>query len=306
MMAKLTVRPAELSDHDAVTAFTENTWPDRGGDYIPRVFPEWVEEAGDDQQTFVAATDDGDVAGILTVVMLSEYEAWCQGMRTNPDYRGQGVATRVTERAFDWAREQGATVARNMVFSWNVMGLGHSRSVGFSPAAEFRWVHPEPDADADPAADVTDEVDAGWSFWQRSDARTELAGLALDMGESWAVSDLSRATLRQAADETSLLVVQDDGTEGLAFRVRDYERENEDGETVHWADYGLGAWADADAARSVLAAVSRDAGELGVDRTRVLVPETARVVSDAALARVEVAAEPDFVLAADLTRRESR
>jgi len=294
------LRAATHDDYDAVAAFTRDTWPDRdGGDYIPDVYHDWIE--GDERRTVVADAGD-DIAGIAQGVVLSDWEAWGQGMRVNPAFRGEGIATAMTHDLFDWTRSRGARVFRNMVFSWNVGGLGQSRACGYHPATEFRWATPEPDADATPALDVTADPAAGWRFWTDSDARAHLSGPALDETETWALSELTRENLQRAADDGGLFVVQDDGTRGLAHRVRTYDRENEDGETETWAEYGVGAWADATAARSLFAAVAADAADRGATQTRVFIPETPRHVSDAAYCRIGIADEPDFVLAADLTR----
>jgi hypothetical protein len=88
--------------------------------------------------------------------------------------------------------------------------------------------------------------------------------------------------------------------------VRTFEREgsdgNDDSESVEYAEYAVAAWpeGDADAAEAVLAGVARDAAKLEVDRTRVMVPEGVTWASDASTARVRIADEPAFVLAARL------
>ncbi|EFW94052.1 hypothetical protein ZOD2009_02875 [Haladaptatus paucihalophilus DX253] len=297
---EIELREATHDDYDAVAAFTENTWADRdGSDYIPHVYHDWID--GDDRYTVVADAGD-DIAGIVQCVMLSDWEAWGQGMRVNPDFRGHGVANRMTHELFDWARAQGATVLRNMVFSWNIAGLGQSRATGYDPITEFRWAHPEPDADADPVMTVTDDADAAWGYWSKSDARAHLRGLALDFEESWAVSELTRSGLHRSAENDELLVVQEDGTHGFACLSREEERTNEDDETTTFVEYAVGAWTDADAARSLFAAISRDAAERGADETRVLIPETPRFVTDTAYCRVKISDEPDFVMGMDLTK----
>lgn len=311
------VRQASADDHEAVAAFTAETWPDReASDYIPRVFPEWVAGDGPDQRTVVAETvPDGEtetghtVVGLCQGVMLSEYEAWAQGMRVHPEYRGAGVSRALNDAVFEWAADRGATVCRNMVFSWNVAGLGAARAVGFDPGVEFRWMHPDPESEAQTATDaaadleVTERPDAGWSFWQRSDARDALDGLALALDESWAVVELTRELLHRTAEETRLLTVEGIGSvRGLAYRVRDYERENDDtGDATRWAEYGLGAWADLPAARALVAAIRRDAAGIDADETRVLIPETPRQVSDVAVTGAKLGEHPDFVMEADLS-----
>lgn len=297
------LRPARDEDYEAVAAFTRDTWPDReGGDYIPDVYHEWIADDGDGQMTFVMDAG-GDVAGIVQAVVLSPWEGWTQGIRVNPDYRERGVATDLTEAACDWLGERGVTVARHMIFSWNWASLGLSRGAGFEPATEFRWAHPEPNADAhaDPAL-ATADADATWRFWTRSGARTHLRGLVLDDEESWSLSELTRERLRSAADDGRLIALRDESVRAFAARNRTYERGGDvDDETEIWAEYAVGAWADLEAAEALFAAVARDAAAVGADRTRVLIPERVEWVSDAAAARVAVSEEPDFVLERDLS-----
>lgn len=301
-MPEFHVRQARLSDYDAVAEFTAETWPEQEhGDYIPRVFEQWVETDGPDQRTFVIEAD-GAVSGLLQGVMLSEYEAWAQGMRVAPAARGHGASRPMNERLFDWAADRGATVCRNMVFSWNMAGLGTSRAVGYGPGTEFRWALPAPDADAAVDAEyrIGESPDAAWTCWTRSDAHVALSGLALDVAESWALATLTRERLAEAADR--IIAVQSGGTEAFTYRVRTYDSED-DGETVTWAEYGVAAWTDVSAARALFAAIRRDAASVGADRTRVLIPETPRHVTDAVHVGVAASEDPDFVMEADLSAR---
>ncbi|WP_178918019.1 GNAT family N-acetyltransferase [Natronomonas gomsonensis] len=295
---EVTVRQARHDDREAVVEFTQDTWPELGGDYIPRVFEEWVESDGETQRTVVAVVD-GDPVGICQGVILSDHEAWAQGMRVAPDYRGEGISPTLTEAVFEWAADRGATVCRNMVFSWNAAGLGQSRSMGFEPLAEFRWVEPSPDEAAASTLDVLTDPTAAWSAFHASDAYRELSGLGLDLEESWALAELTPDRLADA--ETTLTVADDDGVRGMTYRTRTFQRE-EDGEEQQWAEYGVGSWSDHEALQSLAAAVARDAAEAGAEKARMLVPETPQHVSDAAYARQSISEEPDFVLERDLTR----
>jgi len=145
------VREARPADADAVAAFARDTWGQRHDDYVPRVFPEWAASDDSDSGTFVATLspaavaesdavagrddrDPGDtlvegdgagaaapgepeaVVGCIQGVLLTEWEAWGQGIRVDPAARGAGVGTALSEAALDWARDRGATVCRNMVF----------------------------------------------------------------------------------------------------------------------------------------------------------------------------------------------
>ncbi|MFC4543972.1 GNAT family N-acetyltransferase [Halosolutus amylolyticus] len=305
---RIEIRRARHDDYDDVLAFTGDLWSDRGGDYIPRIYHEWLEDNDEPKKTFVAAVD-GTVVGLVQGVMVSADEAWFQGMRVHPDYRRLGVSTRLNEAGFAWARDRGATVGRIMVFSWNTAGLGAARAGGYGPVTEFRWAHPEPTSDG-AAIDtpethrVTNDPAAAWRYWTHSDARTHLDGLGLAPEETWAVRELVRDDFDRFADETAVFAVESaDGLAGAAYRTRSVERstDGDDGDaTETWAEYGVAAWEDVDATRSLFAAIARDAADLGADRTRVLIPETVAVVSDASAAGSEVSDEPDFVLGIDL------
>ncbi|MEF8841263.1 MAG: GNAT family N-acetyltransferase [Haloarculaceae archaeon] len=302
------VRRARPEDYDAVVAFTSDTWPERGSDYIPSVYEGWMETEGGDQRTLVLdPVGEPGLAGILQGVLLSDHEAWAQAMRVNPDYRGMGVSSELTYALFDWAVDAGASVCRNMVFSWNRAGLGQSRSVGFEPVTEFRWAHSDPDPDAEAEGfEVAEDPVAAWTRYQGSDAAGHLRGLALDLEESWALSECTLERFRRAAAETASIALTDgERVRGCTYRVREYEREGDGGGTETWAEYGVGVWSDLEAARGLFAVVARDAASVGADRTRVLIPETPRHVSDAAYARAGISDEPDFVLAKDLAGRSS-
>ncbi|GAB6861759.1 GNAT family N-acetyltransferase [Haloplanus litoreus] len=295
----MNVRPARVGDHEAIAAFTRETWPDREmEDYLPRTFREWAADESETSHTLVAA-DDGQAVGVIQGVELSDRESWVQGLRVHPDYRDRGLARRLTDAVLTWARDRNTTVCRNLVFSWNVASLGLARSLGFEPCTEFRWAEVAADADADLDLSVVADPDAGWAFWTESDARHHLRGLTIDPGTAWTLSELRPEDLQRAADADGLFVVSEGGTRGMAFRNRVFETGDDPAD--RWTEYAVGAWADPAAARTLVDAVARDAARLDADRARLLVPETPRYVTDAAAARADVSGDPDFVLAADLT-----
>ncbi|MDG5758068.1 GNAT family N-acetyltransferase [Natronococcus sp. A-GB1] len=300
MSVGIEIRRATHDDYEGVKAFTEDLWEDRGGDYIPEIYHDWLEDGDERKKTFLADAGD-EVAGIVQAVMLSDDEAWFQGMRVNPAYQRQGLSGRLNEACFEWAHDQGATVGRIMIFSWNAASLGAARTGGFEPLTEFRFAHPDPDSDASSPDPVPSDPRRAWRYWTHSDARNHLRGLGFAPEESWAMRELTRADFERIADETAVFVAERESESvGTSYRVRSYDREGDDGETETWAEYGVGAWDDVDAARSLFGAIARDAAAIGADRTRVLIPETAEYVSDASYAGTEISEEPDFVLGIDL------
>lgn len=289
--AVIRIREARLDDHAEVSAMCEGIWEDRDGDYLPLVFPDWIE--GQDRRTVVAIEEER-IIGIAQCVLVSPTEAWGQGLRVHEQARGEGVAASIMNDLFTWARENGARVARSMVFSWNPAGMGVARGVGFEPTAEFRFVTPTPRDDPMPASVILDDV-AGWQMWSGSKARTAMSGLGLDVDESWAMRELRANDMTQR----NTLTVLSDGTAAMAMRGRAFEDPRDESRTVQ--EYATSAWRDPDAAATLLSAIAVDAAEQGATATRVLVPEGPRYISDVAAAGSDIHSEPHFVFSADLT-----
>lgn len=296
----LEIRRAIPGDYEAVVDLTADVWADRGGDYLPEVYHDWLEDAGEDRKkTFVAETD-GELAGLVQAVMLSPDEAWFQTMRVDSAYRRRGVSRRLNEATFSWARERGATVGRVLIFSWNGSSMAAARTAGFQPVTEFRFAHPEPDATA-PLPDgfaVSSDPAAAWRYWEGCDARAHLRGLALAPEETWALRAVAHQDLASLPVHS---VRRDEGVGGTTWFVREFERSTDDGESRTIAEYGVAVWDDLESARALVGAIARDAADRGADEVRVPVPETARAVTDAAAAGARIADEPEFVLAVDLS-----
>jgi len=307
-MPEVQVRSADPADHEAVAAFTADTWAERDvSDYIPEVFPEWVDREGPTRHTVVATVADEPV-GVCSGTILTDGEAWMQGIRVDPAHRSRGVGRAMTEALFDWARERGAAVARNMVFGWNDAALGSARDHGFEPATTGRWASPEPDGDATPDLPIREDVGAAWSHWTDGDARSWLRGLALDGEENWALAELTRDRLAELAGGDAhpagrVLAVVSGSTRAMTVTAGIRDRTDEEGETRRIADYAVASWADLPAARSLFDAIRTDAAARDVDGTRVCIPETPGSVADAASARAPLSDEPFYVMAADLTDR---
>lgn len=143
--------------------------------------------------------------------------------------------------------------------------------------------------------------DDAYAFWRDSAARDHLRGPGLDLGEPWDCSEVTRDDLPIAGRIIALR--RDDGVAATTYRTRTYEREGDGDGSQVWAEYGAAAWRDLDACRAPFGAITADAAAVGADRTRVLVPETARHVSGAARAGAELSGEPDLVFGTDPTGR---
>jgi GNAT superfamily N-acetyltransferase len=295
-MTERVLRQARPEDEADIVSFTEDTWSERGvGDYIPEVYRGWIAADGPTQRTLVAEVD-GRAVGLCQARLPGAEEGWLGGIRVHPDHRRKGHARAMTEALFEWCREQGATVARNLIYGWNDVAMAQARSVGFEPGVTCRLAHPEP-VRGDPGCRVVADPADAWRYWTDSEARTALGGLSLADDHGWALAELTRDRLDRLAADQRVFAVQDGGTRGMAVRTGTRNHPG-DGEAV--ADYAVGAWADLDAARALVTAVGDDAAELGVDRARLCIPATPRYASDAAV----VASLYDgtiYVFGADLT-----
>lgn len=129
-----TIRHARTSDHEAIAAFTSDTF--EWGDYVADVFPDWlVDPTG---CVMVAADDTDTPVAVGRGAMLSKTELWLQGARVNELWRRRGLASAVGEAIVAWGREQGAQVARLGTEDWNTAAQRQVANVGFRPVGD--WV----------------------------------------------------------------------------------------------------------------------------------------------------------------------
>ncbi len=115
MREKLHVRRARPEDREAVLSFCAHTW--EHGDYIGAVWEDWLT---DERGPLLVAVLGGRPVGVAKVTPISSTEAWFEGMRVDPEYRRQGIATAVVDYLLDWAVTSGVRVARLSTAADNV------------------------------------------------------------------------------------------------------------------------------------------------------------------------------------------
>lgn len=125
------VRRTRPEDREAVLAFCAHTWAE--GDYIESVWDEWM---ADQTGAFLVAELDGRPVAITHMRMISDDEAWMEGMRVDPAVRRQGVGGVLTSQALVAARDAGATVARLFTSASNVASQRLVTRFGMARVAE--------------------------------------------------------------------------------------------------------------------------------------------------------------------------
>ena len=122
-MAHMEVRPTRGTDRDDVFGFCDHTW--EHGDYIERVWDTWL---NDPQGQLFTATADDQPVGIIRIKMLDSENAWIEGLRVDPQYRRQGIAHALMERALLEAMQHNASYVRLMTEPQNAEALSLFKS----------------------------------------------------------------------------------------------------------------------------------------------------------------------------------
>ncbi len=117
-MVDIEIRSARTEDRQAVLAFCTNTWD--WGDYIEHVWDQWLT---DPRGELFVATSAGHPVGVAHMQMLSETEAWLEGIRIDPQYRKQGIATTINMTMMAEAMQRGATIVRLATDSTNTKSI---------------------------------------------------------------------------------------------------------------------------------------------------------------------------------------
>src|ERR1700686_2398598 len=123
------MRPA---DRPRVIEISKDVWD--GHDYIPRVFDDWVADAG---STFDAAELDGVVVGLQRLRPYAAGLIWYEGLRVASTHRRQGLARAMLAAAIAAAKDQRFREMR--LGAGNPSAAGRFESAGFVRMLDARW-----------------------------------------------------------------------------------------------------------------------------------------------------------------------
>src|ERR1700694_2520301 len=128
----LLIRPVRSADRDRVVELTRDIWG--GHDYIPRVFDDWLSEAG---ATFQAVELDGLVVGLQRLRPYASRLIWYEGLRVASTHRRQGLARAMLAAAIAEAKEHGFREMR--LATGNAGAARLFDSAGFIRLVDARW-----------------------------------------------------------------------------------------------------------------------------------------------------------------------
>jgi GNAT superfamily N-acetyltransferase len=103
----LRLRPAQAEDRAAVLAFATHTWD--WGDYLAEVWDDWL---ADPTGLFMVGEVAGEIVGVDKLTFVAPGEAFFEGLRIHPAYRGRSYAQAFQAHMLAEAKDQGAHVAR--------------------------------------------------------------------------------------------------------------------------------------------------------------------------------------------------
>jgi ribosomal protein S18 acetylase RimI-like enzyme len=207
----LVVRLARPEDREPVLAFCGRTF--EWGDYIGDVWDRWVD---DPAGPLLVAVFGGEVVGTGKVTMISGTEAWLEGLRVNPAFRGQGLAQAMYEAAETAALKRWAKVARYAAFSSNTTIHHLSERFGYRRVARFIEFAAPPEEGPAPSLLRVEDADAAEAMLASA------AGLAASGGlyaGGWHCQELRGGRLREHIVNGEAYALYRDGQPAAAALV---------------------------------------------------------------------------------------
>jgi ribosomal protein S18 acetylase RimI-like enzyme len=226
-LSALSFRPVQPADKDRIIAFTFNTWGDKEDDYIKDVFDDWL---ADPHGEFTAAVLDEKVVGIAKLTAMGDDEWWFEGLRIDPAYRRQGIASEFNRYHVELARRLGGKVIRYMTGSGNVGSQAIGARAGFQHIITYTAHLTEASNVAPlPILLSLDDVPA-LTRWIDSPLMRYLHGV---YRAAWSAKTLTEAELRRVVEAQLAYSVKDEQGHLVAWallRAEEYDDDSEDSE----------------------------------------------------------------------------
>jgi len=204
----LTLRPMRAADRERVVEISRDVWD--GHDYLPRVFDDWLADAG---ATFQAAELDGVVVGVQRLRPFAPRLVWYEGLRVASTHRRHGLARAMLGSAIAGAKEEGFREMRLGTANPDAVRL--FESLGFRRLVDVRWWRGTRVEGGDPAR-MPDPAEARkvWPAVEKSPGIELYHGVSADFNGA---RDMDAAELERLA-QTGMLRVGPGGRALAALR----------------------------------------------------------------------------------------
>ena len=136
-------RVATVHDKDYVLDLCKNTFS--WGDYIDRVWDIWIREP--DSIFLVAVVNENNIEKPIAIshaILIPEKIGWIEGIRVDPKYRSQKLATNMSLHILDYARKNGALYSSAIVSINNEASKGLMEKLGFKVISTWSYLSIKP------------------------------------------------------------------------------------------------------------------------------------------------------------------
>ena len=135
-------RVATPHDKDYVLDLFKNTFS--WGDYIDRVWDIWIREPN---SIFLVAVNESNIEKPIAIshaILIPEKMVWIEGIRVDPKYRSQKLATNMSLHILDYARKKGALYSSAIVSINNDASKGLMEKLGFNLISKWTYISIKP------------------------------------------------------------------------------------------------------------------------------------------------------------------
>jgi len=132
-------RLATKQDKDYVLNFCKNTFS--WGDYIDRVWDIWISEPNG---IFLVAEIENHrkkkPIAVIHGILIPEKTIWIEGIRVDPEYRKQKLATNLINRILEYGRKNGAVYSAAIVSIKNEASKGMMEKSAFKVLSKWSYI----------------------------------------------------------------------------------------------------------------------------------------------------------------------
>ena len=136
-------RVATVYDKDYVLDFCKNTFS--WGDYIDRVWDIWIREPN--SIFLVAVVNENNIEKPIAIshgILIPEKIGWIEGIRVDPKYRSQKLATNMSLHILEYARKKRAIYSSAIVSINNEASKGLMEKLGFKVISKWSYLSIKP------------------------------------------------------------------------------------------------------------------------------------------------------------------